>query len=64
MCAYPTFVRRREELYTLKEAAEYLHVQPCTLYRWRHERRHEIPCSRIGGRIFYRKRDLDCFINR
>ena len=52
-----------DDLLPLKEAAAYLHRQPCTLYRWRHKKSNPIPCMDIAGRIFYRRADLDKFKN-
>ena len=65
MDAHPLSALRREEseLFTLREAAAYLHRKPATLYRWRWNQRNPIPCFDIAGRIFYRRADLEHFIN-
>lgn len=54
--------RRLGEYIPLREAAQYLHRKPSTLYRWRYDRRNPIPHYEIAGRIFFLKSDLDRFI--
>ncbi|KPZ69943.1 Helix-turn-helix domain protein [Shewanella sp. P1-14-1] len=46
-----------------KEAAEYLGIKSETLDIWRSVNRHPIPFAKIGRRVFYRKSDLDAFID-
>lgn len=62
MCARTVSAPRPAELLTLREAADYLHRKPCTLYRWRCRKSNPIPCIEIAGRFFYRRADLDTFI--
>ena len=62
MCAQTVFAPRPAELLTLREAAEYLHRKPSTLYHWRCRKHNPIPCIEIAGRYFYRREDLDAFI--
>lgn len=50
------------ELLTRKEAAQYLRLKPNTLAVWLSTKRVNIPCVKIGGRVMYRKQDLDKFI--
>lgn len=64
MCAQTVFAPRPAELLTLREAAEYLHRKPSTLYHWRCRKHNPIPCIEIAGRFFYRREDLDAFIKR
>lgn len=53
------------ERLTREEAAEYLGLDsPRTLANWAWSGRHGIPYVRIGRKIFYRKSDLDAFIDR
>ena len=51
----------RAQLLNREEAAAYLGVKPSTLADWRlsGKYRNELPCGRIGRRVFYRKADLD-----
>ena len=62
MCVQTVFAPRPAELLTLREAAEYLHRKPSTLYHWRCRKHNPIPCIEIAGRYFYRREDLDAFI--
>lgn len=52
----------RDELMTLDEAARYLHVTKCTLWRWR-KGGYLHPSSKIGTRLMYKKTDLDEILN-
>jgi predicted site-specific integrase-resolvase len=45
-----------------QEAARYLGVKPETLDVWRSCGRYSVPFVKIGRRVFYRKSDLDIFI--
>jgi excisionase family DNA binding protein len=45
-----------------QEAASYLGVKPETLDVWRSSGRYSLPFVKIGRRVFYRKSDLDSFI--
>ena len=47
---------------SLKEAAEYLGIEPQTLYNWRTKRIENQPKSyRMGRKIVYYQQDLDFF---
>lgn len=48
---------------TPTEAAEYLGVKPSSLATWRCTRRHRIPFLKIGRLIYYRRRDLDRWLD-
>lgn len=50
------------QLLTIEEAAEFLRTPVATLRFWRHQNKGP-KAARIGSRIFYRKTDLDQFIN-
>ncbi len=50
-------------LYTTEEAATILHVKQNTLERWRCERKGP-KATKIGRKVFYKKCDLDEYINR
>lgn len=45
------------------EAAEYLRVTPHTLAIWRSEKRYDLPFSKVGRFVRYRKEDLRRFID-
>lgn len=49
-------------LMTRKEAAIYLGVAEQTLAIWKCVNRYNLPVVKIGGRVKYRKEDLDAFI--
>lgn len=53
-----------EELVPPPRAAAFLHKTPRTLANWRCSRRFNLPFVRVGGRIFYRRADLEDFIRR
>ena len=44
------------------QAATYLGVAPDTLVTWRCTKRVVIPYIKLGGKVFYRKNDLDEFL--
>ena len=50
-----------EELLSVDEAAKILKVSRLTLYKWRGNRKGPNYC-RIGNRYYYRKKDLDKYI--
>lgn len=52
-----------EPMVNVKRAAELLGVQPGTLGQWRHHKRHELPYIKVGGRVMYRVRDLQAFLD-
>ena len=47
---------------TREEAAEYLGVAPATLSQWAYNGRQEIPYYPHGRRVYYRKADLDVWL--
>lgn len=48
-------------LYTTKQAADYLNLSDLTLRKWRWEGK--LPkFVKLGGKVLYRKQDLDDFI--
>ncbi len=49
---------------TRPEAAQYLGVSVNTLESWACYGRYDLPFVRIGRRVFYRRTDLDRFIDR
>lgn len=51
-----------ERMLSRKEVAEYLGACKDTLYRWGKEKPPRIPMRKIGKRFFYRKSDVDKFI--
>lgn len=44
------------------QAAAYLQITSHTLDVWRSANRYQIPHYRIGGRVFYKKSDLDAWL--
>jgi len=44
------------------EAAKYMDVAPNTLNVWRCNKRYNIPFVKVGGRVKYRKEDLDAWL--
>jgi excisionase family DNA binding protein len=51
-----------DPLYSRNEAARYLGLKPHTLVVWAVEGKHDLPFSKIGRSVRYRKSDLDAFI--
>lgn len=47
---------------TTEQAADYLGIKPITLRTWRCNKRYTIPFIKVGGRIRYRKEDLDAWL--
>lgn len=44
-------------------AAEMLGVQPATLTNWRCTKRYNLPYVKYGRKIFYRREDVEAFID-
>ena len=59
----PALLSPPPELLTRAEAADYLHVQPQTLAVWQTTRRYNIPLVKIGAWVFYRRTDLDAWLD-
>ena len=53
----PTAIPQR--LLTPSQAGEYLGIKPQTLAVWRSCGRHDLPFVKVGGRVKYRRSDLD-----
>jgi excisionase family DNA binding protein len=53
---------RLPKLLTTEAAAEYLHISPRSLIRWRVERRGP-PAVRVGRKIMYRASDLEAWLD-
>lgn len=51
-----------EELMTPKQAREFLGIGETS--RWRYEKEGKIKSQRIGGKILYKKSDLENLINK
>ena len=56
--------KRKIELLSRTEAADYLRIAPHTLAVWQSTNRYGLPCVKIGRLAKYRKKDLDDFIQR
>jgi len=54
----------REDRLTRAEAAEYLGLAKTTLEVWASTGRYGLPFVKIGRRAFYRRSDLDAFVER
>lgn len=44
------------------QAAGYLDISPTTLNIWRCKNSYRIPYTKVGGRVRYRKEDLDAWL--
>lgn len=53
-----------EDRMTRKEAAAYLGLTLGTLEIWASTGRYNLPFVKVGRRVFYRKSDLDAFIEQ
>ena len=62
MCRVLSVPTGQDGLFTSQGAADYLHVSPRTLIRWRNARM--IPFLRLGRLIRYRRSDLERALNR
>lgn len=54
---------QNQNLLTSKEAAQHLRLAERTLAVWRCTGKVNIPYIKIGGRVLYKKTDLDLFID-
>lgn len=52
------------DLLTRREAAEYLRVKPQTLALWACTGRYGLRFVKVGGRVYYRRSDLDRFLEQ
>lgn len=50
------------ELLTTKQTSEYLQISVGTLAVWRTNNTYNIPYIKCGGRVRYRKADLDAWL--
>ena len=57
----PTFPNDR---LTRSQAANYLGVSPGTLEVWASTGRYNLPYVKVGRRVFYRRSDLEAFLDR
>ena len=53
-----------DELLTEKQTAEHLGVAQGTLTQWRCTGRQKLSYVKIGGKVMYRPRDIQAFIER
>jgi hypothetical protein len=54
----------RLELISPADAAATLHIKKQTLAVWRCAKRHPLPYVKVGRRVFYKRRDLERFVER
>ena len=52
----------KEFLFTSKQASEYLQISVGTLAVWRTNKTYDLPYIKCGGRVRYRKSDLDMWL--
>lgn len=52
-----------QELSSPKAAAAYLGVSDRTLATWRCTGRHSLPYVKVGGRVRYRRQDLEAWVS-
>ena len=45
-----------DKLYTVKETAKILRMKPCTIYKWKHEKK--IKSTKIGGKLLFKGCDI------
>ncbi len=48
-----------DRIFSVEELAEYLRVSP----KWIYDHKHELPHFKLGGRLCFRKRDIDRVID-
>jgi excisionase family DNA binding protein len=53
-----------KQLFTERQAADYLSISGMTLATWRCRRKYNLPFVRIGSSIRYRLSDLEKFLER
>ena len=53
-----------DELLTERQTAEHLGVAQGTLTQWRCTGRQRLPYVKVGGKVMYRPRDIQEFIER
>jgi excisionase family DNA binding protein len=52
----------QSDLLTREEASAYLRIPLGTLDNWRSTRIVRVPFYKVGGRVFYKRKDLDAFL--
>jgi hypothetical protein len=52
------------ELISPADAAAVLHIKKQTLAVWRCAKRQPLPYVKVGRRVFYKRRDLERFVER
>jgi excisionase family DNA binding protein len=55
---------QKTELLTDAEAAKILHVSAGTLSVWRSTGRYRLPFVKIGRKVFYKRSDIDAWIEK
>ena len=55
---------RNSELMDREEAAKFLRLSPGTLANWQSTQRQKVPSLKLGKRIFYRKPDLEKWLEQ
>ena len=53
----------KPELLNRNEAADYISVKPQTLSVWATTGRYGLPFIKVGRKVFYRREELDQFLN-
>jgi hypothetical protein len=62
--ATTTPIETQTELLNRCEAAEFLRLAPGTLSNWHSTQKVKIPCFKLGKRVFYRKADLNKWLEQ
>jgi excisionase family DNA binding protein len=57
-----TETNRGHDRLSADDAAEYIGVEYQTLAAWRSNKRHVIPYIKVGSKVFYRRSDLDTWL--
>lgn len=55
-------VKANPNLLTTRQAAEFLNIHQNTLSNWRSTGMYDLKYLKIGGRVYYRKTDLEAWI--
>jgi excisionase family DNA binding protein len=50
-----------QQLLTVRQVASYLNIAVGTLRNWRHLKRHDLRCTKVGGRLRYYREDVERF---
>jgi excisionase family DNA binding protein len=63
MGSSPASVASGDQLLRADQVAEYLQISVTTLAVWRSTRRVGLPYCKVGGRVRYRRSDVDAYLD-